>query len=239
MGWWKGRGAFTFYLRTRSLVVEELVVGRVFVSLDYRCHSRYTTHTHGTHTSPALSPPLLQAVFRPELLNRLDEVVVFRPLGAQHAAAIARLELEKTAQRLAERGVGLEASSSAAGRPAGRHARARARVDGCVCGWVGAAATAAALARGRACPRSSSQAADLQPAAPSHPPPTPPPLARAQVTDAALAAVVADGYSASMGARELRRAVMRLVDDELSDALLTGRVRCCPLSLAASQCCCC
>jgi ATP-dependent Clp protease ATP-binding subunit ClpA len=45
---------------------------------------------------------------------------------------------------------------------------------------------------------------------------------------------VADGYSASMGARELRRAVMRLVDDELSDALLTGRVRCCPLSLLAS-----
>jgi len=36
--------------------------------------------------------------------------------------------------------------------------------------------------------------------------------------------LVEEGYSESMGARELRRAVMRLVDDNLSDAILTGEV---------------
>lgn len=33
------------------------------------------------------------------------------------------------------------------------------------------------------------------------------------------------GYNESLGARELRRAVTRLVDDALSDALLRGEVR--------------
>lgn len=38
-------------------------------------------------------------------------------------------------------------------------------------------------------------------------------------------AIVAAGYNEAMGARELRRAVVRLVDDALSDAVLRGEVR--------------
>ena len=38
-------------------------------------------------------------------------------------------------------------------------------------------------------------------------------------------ALVAEGYNEAMGARELRRAVTRLVDDTLSDAVLRGEVR--------------
>lgn len=34
-----------------------------------------------------------------------------------------------------------------------------------------------------------------------------------------------EGYNEAMGARELRRAVTRLVDDALSDAVLRGEVR--------------
>lgn len=37
--------------------------------------------------------------------------------------------------------------------------------------------------------------------------------------------IVAQGYNEAMGARELRRAVTRLVDDALSDAVLRGEVR--------------
>ena len=40
--------------------------------------------------------------------------------------------------------------------------------------------------------------------------------------------IVGEGYNEAMGARELRRAVTRLVDDALSDAVLHGRVGAAP-----------
>lgn len=42
--------------------------------------------------------------FRPEFINRIDEVVVFHPLGQQHIAAIANIQLARLYQRLEERG---------------------------------------------------------------------------------------------------------------------------------------
>ena len=59
----------------------------------------------------------LKGYFRPELLNRLDEVVVFRNLEAADARAIAALELAKTGARLVEqRGVHLEITERLMGR---------------------------------------------------------------------------------------------------------------------------
>jgi len=52
--------------------------------------------------------------FRPELLNRLDDMLVFGPLGREHLARIARLMLAGLASRLGEQGVRLEVSDSAA-----------------------------------------------------------------------------------------------------------------------------
>jgi len=94
----------------------------------------------------------LKAYFRPELLNRLDEVVVFRRLDKQDVAAIAELELAKTSERVAERGIALRLGPGVIER------------------------------------------------------------------------IIEEGYSDTMGARELRRAVTRIVDDALSDAILTGAV---------------
>ncbi len=42
--------------------------------------------------------------FRPEFINRIDEVVVFHPLGEQHIASIAQIELKRLYKRLEERG---------------------------------------------------------------------------------------------------------------------------------------
>ncbi|CFQ88651.1 protein disaggregation chaperone [Yersinia frederiksenii] len=42
--------------------------------------------------------------FRPEFINRIDEVVVFHPLGRAHLASIARIQLERLYKRLEERG---------------------------------------------------------------------------------------------------------------------------------------
>ena len=45
-----------------------------------------------------------------------------------------------------------------------------------------------------------------------------------EVSTALMQRIVAEGYNEAMGARELRRAVVHLVDDPLSDALLRGEV---------------
>jgi ATP-dependent Clp protease ATP-binding subunit ClpC len=51
--------------------------------------------------------------FRPELLNRFDEVVVFKPLQPEHMAGIARLGISKTAGLLKEQGFGLQITEKA------------------------------------------------------------------------------------------------------------------------------
>ncbi|CAN6445614.1 unnamed protein product [Victoria cruziana] len=51
--------------------------------------------------------------FRPELLNRLDEVVVFDPLPHDQLRKVARLQMKDVASRLAERGVALAVSDAA------------------------------------------------------------------------------------------------------------------------------
>ncbi|GJP29195.1 hypothetical protein CLOM_g19137 [Closterium sp. NIES-68] len=51
--------------------------------------------------------------FRPELLNRLDEMVVFEPLSLPELRKIARLQMRQVAARLADRGVALGVSDSA------------------------------------------------------------------------------------------------------------------------------
>jgi ATP-dependent Clp protease ATP-binding subunit ClpB len=55
----------------------------------------------------------LSRYFRPEFINRLDEIVVFNPLGPQEIKGIASLVLASTRQRLAERGISLEVDEAA------------------------------------------------------------------------------------------------------------------------------
>ena len=55
----------------------------------------------------------VKRVFRPEFLNRLDEIIVFRQLDRSQIARITRRMLEDTAQRLGKLGVRLEVSDAA------------------------------------------------------------------------------------------------------------------------------
>jgi len=57
----------------------------------------------------------LRAHFRPEFLNRLDEVVIFKPLQRHQLAAIANLQLDSLRQRLAARSITLSVSPRALG----------------------------------------------------------------------------------------------------------------------------
>ena len=89
--------------------------------------------------------------FRPELLNRFDETVVFRKLGKDGAKAVLKLELERLASRLAASGL--------------------------------------------------SVALD------------------ARATDF----LVEKGYDSALGARPMRRAVQKYVEDEIAELILSGK----------------
>jgi len=51
--------------------------------------------------------------FRPEFINRVDEIVVFHPLGKGQIRAITRIQIEYLRKRLAERDLGLVLSDAA------------------------------------------------------------------------------------------------------------------------------
>ncbi len=56
---------------------------------------------------------VVQGAFRPEFINRLDEIVVFRPLDKRQIRQIARIQTQALAKRLAERQLKLDISDSA------------------------------------------------------------------------------------------------------------------------------
>ncbi|MBA4420321.1 MAG: NDP-hexose 4-ketoreductase [Anaerolinea sp.] len=55
----------------------------------------------------------LKRVFRPEFINRLDGVIVFRALNKGHIRSIVSLELDKVARRVQEHDIALHASEAA------------------------------------------------------------------------------------------------------------------------------
>jgi ATP-dependent Clp protease ATP-binding subunit ClpB len=54
--------------------------------------------------------------FRPEFINRIDEAVVFHPLGREQIRAITSIQIDYLRQRLAERELGLSVSEVALDR---------------------------------------------------------------------------------------------------------------------------
>ncbi|NYF20444.1 ATP-dependent Clp protease ATP-binding subunit ClpB [Xanthomonas sp. JAI131] len=56
---------------------------------------------------------VVQAHFRPEFINRLDDIVVFHPLDKAQIKSIARIQLSGLEKRLAERGLKIELSDRA------------------------------------------------------------------------------------------------------------------------------
>jgi len=64
-------------------------------------------------TSNLRSPEEMRAVFRPEFLNRIDEIVEFKQLTKEQLGEIVELQLERLRARLAERGIELELSDEA------------------------------------------------------------------------------------------------------------------------------
>jgi ATP-dependent Clp protease ATP-binding subunit ClpB len=64
-------------------------------------------------TSNLRSPEQMRDHFRPEFLNRIDEIVQFEPLAKEQLAEIAELQLARLRERLAERRLSLELTDAA------------------------------------------------------------------------------------------------------------------------------
>jgi ATP-dependent Clp protease ATP-binding subunit ClpB len=56
---------------------------------------------------------LLRQTFRPEFLNRVDDVIIFRPLSSEDIAKIVDLQIARFARLMAERKLGLEVTAAA------------------------------------------------------------------------------------------------------------------------------
>ncbi|WP_114987811.1 ATP-dependent Clp protease ATP-binding subunit [Synechococcus sp. N19] len=95
----------------------------------------------------------LKQYFRPEFLNRLDEIIVFRQLNREEVKEIAEIMLKEVFGRMGEKGITLT------------------------------------------------------------------------VSDAFKERLVEEGYNPAYGARPLRRAVMRLLEDSLAEEVLSGRIK--------------
>ncbi len=55
----------------------------------------------------------LRGHLRPEFLNRIDEVIVFQPLGREQIGAIVEIQLGRLRKQLADRKLSLELSAAA------------------------------------------------------------------------------------------------------------------------------
>jgi len=56
---------------------------------------------------------VVQAHFRPEFINRLDDIVVFHPLDKAQIREIAKIQLQGLERRLGERGIRIELTDAA------------------------------------------------------------------------------------------------------------------------------
>jgi ATP-dependent Clp protease ATP-binding subunit ClpB len=78
--------------------------------------SEYLSHLpEGSHASAA-EPQVMEAVrahFRPEFLNRLDEIILFDRLSREHMAGIVKIQLGRLAKRLEPRKITLDLDSAA------------------------------------------------------------------------------------------------------------------------------
>ena len=70
-------------------------------------------HAAGGEVTRDMVNRVLQAHFRPEFLNRIDEIVIFHPLTRAHLGQIVDIQLRRVVDLLAERGYALEVSEAA------------------------------------------------------------------------------------------------------------------------------
>jgi len=93
--------------------IQDLANDRSYDAIDFNAPAEDSTLTETRYA--AMKEAVMEVVtqhFRPELINRIDESVVFHPLGKEHIQSIANIQLARLSQRLAERELSLELDDS-------------------------------------------------------------------------------------------------------------------------------
>ncbi|UYY76001.1 ATP-dependent chaperone ClpB [Sphingomonas sp. R1] len=78
--------------------------------------SQYLTNLADGHGVEEVEPQVMEVVrahFRPEFLNRLDEIILFHRLGADHMAPIVDIQVGRVAKLLKDRKVGITLTPAA------------------------------------------------------------------------------------------------------------------------------
>jgi hypothetical protein len=79
--------------------------------------SQYLTGPSEGQTVADVEPQVMEVVrghFRPEFLNRLDEIILFHRLGHEHMGPIVDIQIERVQQLLADRKIRLEPTDGGA-----------------------------------------------------------------------------------------------------------------------------
>jgi ATP-dependent Clp protease ATP-binding subunit ClpC len=87
--------------------------GEAVIIMTSNLGSEYLTEPTLTDTARELVNRTVKATFRPEFLNRLDEIILFHPLSPEQLRLILGLMLKKERKLLEARGVQLEVSDDA------------------------------------------------------------------------------------------------------------------------------
>ncbi|MCG3731568.1 ATP-dependent chaperone ClpB [Vibrio cincinnatiensis] len=98
-----GQGRTVDFRNTVVIMTSNLGSSRIqeqFASLDYQGMKEQVMEVVSKH-------------FRPEFLNRIDESVVFHPLGKEHIKSIALIQIERLRQRLADKDYELNVNDEA------------------------------------------------------------------------------------------------------------------------------
>lgn len=98
-----GQGRTVDFRNTVVIMTSNLGSARIqenFAALDYQGIKDEVMEVVGKH-------------FRPEFLNRVDESVVFHPLGQEHIKSIASIQLKHLSKRMEDNGYELEVSDKA------------------------------------------------------------------------------------------------------------------------------
>ena len=140
----------TLIVMTSNLGAQAIETGGSSLGFEIATTDKATAQYNRTSTQVKEA---LNLAFRPEFINRLDDVIVFRQLNRDEVGQIADLLLRDVSHRLADRQISIEVSNAFKDR------------------------------------------------------------------------LIAEGYDPSYGARPLRRAVSRLVEDPLAEAILAERIQ--------------
>ena len=93
-----------------SDLIQELANNKSFDMLDFGGGESAEGNEHRYNAMKEAVMGVVSNHFRPEFINRIDEVVVFHPLERKQIHGIARIQLQGLHQRLAERDLAIELS---------------------------------------------------------------------------------------------------------------------------------